>query len=71
MKHRRITPMDAAALFCAAGFLVTGGLTLRDLLRSTREDAAKRRRLSRRRRAPIPRRASCADTNPFPAKILT
>ena len=42
MKHRRITPMDAAALFCAAGFLVTGGLTLRDLLRSTREDAANR-----------------------------
>lgn len=42
MKHRRITPMDAAALFCAVGFLVTGGLTLRDLLRSTREDAANR-----------------------------
>lgn len=42
MKRRRITPMDVAALFCAVGFLVTGGLTLRDLLRSTREDAANR-----------------------------
>lgn len=42
MSRPRLTPINAAAALCALGFLVTGGLALRDVARSAREDAANR-----------------------------
>lgn len=42
MPRPKLSLAGAAAALCALGFLVTGGLALRDVVRSLREDAANR-----------------------------